>query len=180
MERKGSIPLIPDVFKDIQYIDMLNELLTAFGRIKSATSGQALTWDTVNGEYIPTTISSTFSKKIGSFTINTATASGTQDITGVGFQPQVLLFLACQDGSNEISIGFDDGTNKGMLVYNGTDTQWKVYTTYSIGDLEATGWTAAYAGVVNALGSDGFTISWTKFGSPTGTLTVIYLALRIA
>jgi len=42
MERKGTIPPIPDVFKDIRYIDMLNELLTAFGRIQGASKGSIL------------------------------------------------------------------------------------------------------------------------------------------
>lgn len=183
MERKGNaIPLDPNALMDVGNIMRINELLSVFGRIQNATDGQALVFDSTVGEFLPETLSTglaAFSKKIGSFTIDTSTATGTQAVTGVGFQPQLILFLACQDTTDEVSVGFDDGTNKGSVgFYNGN---WYISTSYSISDLEAVGVTpATYYGVVSALGADGFTVSWTKTGSPTGTLTVLYLALRIA
>lgn len=181
-ELKGTIPLIPNVFENVQYLDLLNELLTSFGRIKNATSGQVLAYDASEGEYLPSSLSglTAFSRKIGSFTRNTSLAGGTQAVTGVGFEPQIILFLACQDGSNEISIGFTDGTNNGCIARSASANLYYVSTAYSIRDIESSGaTTTTYEGTV-AMDSDGFTVTWTKTASPTGTLTVLYLALRIA
>ena len=181
-ELRGTIPLIPNVFENIQYIDILNDLLTAFGKIKNATNGQVPAWDSASGEYVPTTLTglTAFSRKIGSFTRNTSLAGGTQAVTGVGFQPQIILFLANQDASNEISFGFTDGTNKGCIARSASANLYYVSTSYSIRDIEASGMTTAtYEGAVS-MDSDGFTVTWTKTGTPTGTLTVLYLALRIA
>jgi hypothetical protein len=180
VEKKGSIPEIAGALNNPLYIGMINELLTVFGRIKGGTSGQILEHD--GDEFIlasHTTYS--LSHKIGSFTIDTTTATGTQAVTGVGFEPDVLLFLACQDNSDELSIGWDDGTTKGSLAYEGTGTVWRISTSYSIRDIEATaGGGLYYEGVVNSMDSGGFTIGWTRTGAPSGTLTIVYLALKVA
>lgn len=182
MERKGLIPNLPDWFTMPGVVDMLNEFMGAFGRIQTATDGQVLTYDSTVKEYLPETPATgltAFSKKIGSFTIDTSTATGTQAVTGVGFQPQLLLLVACQSGSNEVSIGVSDGTSKWSMAYDVAGSSWVTSTSYSIQDLQGAP-THKYEGTVSALGADGFTVSWTKTGSPTGTLTVLYFALRIA
>ena len=117
--------------------------------------------------------------KSGSFTRDVSTASGTQAVTGVGFKPKAVIFIAgFTTPSGQTSIGFSDGTNHfdaydnfGVLA----DT-WGVITSQCI-SLVFTG-VNSYTGVVSALGSDGFTITWTKGGTPTGTATIGYLALR--
>jgi hypothetical protein len=178
VEKKGSIPEIAGALNNPLYIGMINELITVFGRIQGGSSGQILEHD---GDEFVLASHATYSlgKHIGSFTINTATATGTQSVTGVGFAPTVLIFIACQDASDEYSIGWDDATNKGSIAYDGTD--WNISTSYSINDLEsAAGAGAYYQGVVNSMDSDGFTVGWTRTGAPTGTLTVLYLALKVS
>lgn len=170
-DRKGTIPLQPDVFQNVQYIDMINDLLTSFGRIKNATNGQYLIHD--GTEFTASTKTSEI--KIGSFTRLTTLESSTQAVTGVGFAPEVVIFFAGEDASDEFSVGFDDGTNKGSFGLNAGN--YRVITTHSIYDYQVAG--ALYQGKVNSMDSDGFTIGWTKTGSPIGTLTVLYLALKL-
>lgn len=116
--------------------------------------------------------------KIGTFTIDTATASGDQAITGVGFKPSHIILLAGISGTPEVSIGFDDGTSHYNLdnIHNVTADAWGVDSSLSI-LLYQTG-AIYYSGIVSALGADGFTITWIKAGAKTGTATIYYLALR--
>ena len=115
------------------------------------------------------------SHKIGSFTRDVSLASGTQVITGVGFQPKVVWFISVY--SSNISNGYDDGSSyvcqyvRGGLVNIG-----HVTTSFSIVAYESS--TIKYEGKIQSMDSDGFTISWTKTGSPTGTLEVGYLAFK--
>jgi len=116
--------------------------------------------------------------KVGSFTRDTSAASGDQAITGVGFTPKAVIFLATVASNPQMSVGVDDGTDKGCLydqnqVSAGT---WNNTTSSSLYLTE--GGTTTYAGVISALGADGFTVTWTKgAGAKTGTATIVYLAI---
>lgn len=116
--------------------------------------------------------------KIGTFSIDTATATGTQAVSGVGFKPSHLIFLAAIAATAQVSIGFDDGTNHYALFddHNTVAATFNVSASYSIYILQGAGIT--YTGAVSVLGADGFTVSWTKTGAKTGTATIYYLALR--
>ena len=120
----------------------------------------------------------TVSVALGSFTRDTTLASGTQAVTGVGFQPTVIIFFATQTSSRETSWGFDnDTTNLAIFDDGGVSAgTYNASSANSIYDNESSG--VGYVGNINTLDSDGFTINWTKSGSPTGTLTVYYLAIR--
>ena len=115
--------------------------------------------------------------KVGSFTRDTILASGTQAVTGVGFTPKAVLFFALQNQSREISWGFDDGTIAQSTYDDQASAGTYQTSSISISDEETSG-TTAYEGIVSSFGSDGFTITWTKTGSPTGTLTIAFLAFR--
>ena len=116
---------------------------------------------------------------MGQFTRDTSTATGTQAVTGVGFTPKAVFFLSAQDGAaGEMSVGYDDGTSsQAVRDDNGelTDT-WTGSASFSINDNQSTG--NVYTGEITTLGTDGFTITWTRTGTPTGTLSVNYLAMR--
>jgi hypothetical protein len=116
--------------------------------------------------------------KVGNFTRDISTATGTQAIIGVGFQPTAILIFGGVTGSAAISAGFSDGSTHGGLS-NGhlasADT-WAVLTTELIRINQGSG--NFYDGTISAFGADGFTVSWTKNGTPTGTATLNYLALR--
>lgn len=117
--------------------------------------------------------------KVSSFTRNTATASGTQAVTGIGFKPRAVFFIAAQDSVvGELSFGFDDGVTPRAVrdYFNVTPDAWETFGTYSISILEGAG--KEYEGNVDSFDSDGFTIDWTRTGAPVGTVTVIYLAIK--
>ena len=116
--------------------------------------------------------------KLGTFTIDTATATGSQAISGVGFKPSHIILLMDIAGTKEFSVGFDDGTNHYSVNDNsastantyGTQVDWSMILYQSEG--------VNYLGLVSVLGADGFTVSWTKNGAKTGTATIFYLAFR--
>ena len=110
--------------------------------------------------------------KIGTFTYDLSTASGTQAITGVGFTPTVLILLGALDGTTAFSLSFDNGTN---AYGTAQDTSNLIQAETSLHIYETGGDASA---VVTTLGSDGFTLTWTKNSSPTGTANIYYVAIR--
>lgn len=112
--------------------------------------------------------------KIGSFTRDTTAASGTVAYTGVGFKPTSILFLAIIDGTNAMSVGIDDATTSAGIFYN--------VTTFGESGLKAI-FLAVSGGnnqnaKISSFDSDGFSLDWTKNGTPTGTGSIYYLAMR--
>ena len=116
--------------------------------------------------------------KLGTFERDQATASGTQAVTGVGFKPSHVIFLANQQTSLKGSVGFDDGTLAySILNYGATiASSWALNSGNSIFLHEGAG--VAYYGKITTLGSDGFTITWTRDGAPTGTGLIYFMAFR--
>lgn len=119
--------------------------------------------------------------KVGSFTRDMTIASGAQPVTGVGFKPKAIVFLAGRNATSDFSIGFSDGTaNVGF--YDLTNLGGGFVDQY--GDMATLAITIAqsasniYQGAVASFDSDGFTISWIKNATPTGTAKIYYLALR--
>jgi len=126
---------------------------------------------------INTLLGSSASFKVGSITRDLSTASGSVATTGIGFQPKAVIFLGTQTSSKKMSIGFTDGTNQAVIYQTSTaGTFDQAGTCFVVAD-ETTG-SASQIGALGSLDADGFTIVWTKVGSPTGTFTVRYLALK--
>lgn len=116
--------------------------------------------------------------KVGTFTRDVSDASGTQEITGVGFEPKAFTFFACVDSTNNVSWGLDDTSSK-FVVLDFNDSAPGIYNTNSVSSIYMYfGVGIAYEGYVSATSSDGFTITWTKTGLPTGTLLIRYKADR--
>lgn len=117
--------------------------------------------------------------KIGSFTIDTATLSGSQSITGVGFKPSNVIFLASISLTAQMSIGFDNGVNAYSIYQDATAGADRVDRTVNRSiRLEQVSGSIYYLGYISSLDSDGFTITWTKGGAKTGTATIFYIAFR--
>lgn len=115
--------------------------------------------------------------KVGLTTRDVSLASGSQAVTGVGFKPKCIDFIVNINGTVAASWGFDDGTTaEGMLTNNGGTAGQFSSSTSSIFIVVSAGNT--YTGKISSLDADGFTIAWTKSGSPTGTAQVIYKAYR--
>jgi len=116
--------------------------------------------------------------KLGLFTRDISIASGTQEVSGVGFKPSNVIFFANQGNSVKMSIGIDNGTlSYGFAAYSGSGVagSWN-YNPTAIYIVETGG--DVYLGNISVLGSDGFTINWLKYGTPTGTINIAYMAFR--
>ena len=106
---------------------------------------------------------------------NTA-ATGTVAYTGVGFKPTFLFLIAVVDSTTKWCMGFDDGTtSKGIGgIGDATNTQDNGSNFYAIRNSAGNNQVA----VVSTFDSDGFTLSYTKNGSPTGTSSIYIFAFR--
>ena len=112
--------------------------------------------------------------KYGTFTRVLSVGSGDVSYTGVGFKPSALILISVL-ASTSISVGF--GTTDGLIyVKYVTGTGSVGSTTYIINVGNAAG-DVNYA-IIKSFDADGFTLTWTKVGSPTSTATVSYLAFR--
>ena len=116
---------------------------------------------------------------LSNFSRDTAAASGTQAVTGLGFSPKAVIFLSDQGGvATDTSFGVDSGSNQGAVFWNHptTASSFQDSIDYSIFSQETS--TADYRGEVSSLDADGFTVNWTRTGAPTGTIRIVYLAFR--
>lgn len=101
--------------------------------------------------------------------------AGAEVITGVGFQPSAFIFFGYDEEPTRYgrSFGFDLITSRMVMVTNsdtGYDNYTNTHSVYSYDD-----GSNYIAGVVSAVGADGFTITWTE----TGTAGCRYVCLAI-
>ena len=121
----------------------------------------------------------------GYFTRNMTTAAGSQAVTGVGFKPRAIIFYSNRANTSDMAMGFTSIINTAAdnytqgVVYDRNATSAGTYqnsTSYiSVVD-QGSGNT--HLGRIASMDSDGFTITWSKTGSPTGTLEITYLAIQ--
>ena len=115
--------------------------------------------------------------KLGSTTRDLTTASGTQSITGIGFAPKIIFVTAAiNGGAAGHSMGWSNGSVHACHQVLGSSgfgtTAFCIYVTD-----DGTG--ASYqTATVSSVNNDGFTLSWSKTGTPSNTATVNYLAMR--
>lgn len=116
------------------------------------------------------------SVKVGYFTRDISLAAGTQDVTGLGFTPRWVMLMGAVPGANiRASWGFSDLTsNTAQYDDTGTSADTYNYTNAHALMMRNTNATEAMASVSGI--SDGFRLTWTKSGSPTGTARIHYLA----
>jgi hypothetical protein len=114
--------------------------------------------------------------------IDMATVSGNQAYTGIGFKPAMLIFFACNSGAVYGACwGFSIGTATAANInmYDSYPSAGNSYTTTQGGCIyiyDDAGKT--YAGIVKSQDADGYTITWTKTGTPAGTLESLVIAIR--
>jgi len=104
--------------------------------------------------------------------------SGTQAITGVGFKPKFVLFQANTNGGNAFSIGQDNGSFRGSTYANDGNIATGMAGTTSSSLNIHTGVSIYQRGLISSLDIDGFTITWTKLGSPTLTGEIHFSAFK--
>lgn len=126
-----------------------------------------------SGQPIWETVALTATADVNSFTRDVATASGNQSITGVGFQPSVLHIICTINSTATVSVGFcDSGASGG--TGSASSTTWTDSNLINM----TTGASDSSTAVLSSFDSDGFTLTWTKSGSPTGTANCRYLAIK--
>ena len=116
--------------------------------------------------------------KVGSFTRNTSLANGNQAITGVGFSPKGIIFIANITQTSGFSVGFADNSGGRMVcdTNNNTAGTYMYNASYCLTVNTANNvYSSAY---LDSMDSNGFTLTWVKEGSPSGTVTVAYMAFR--
>lgn len=114
--------------------------------------------------------------KVGYITRDETAANGTVAITGVGFQPKAIAFIANVPNTDRYSWGFYDASGYATIMRFST-TSSSASTTECVYIGDGASWSQIAS--ISALGSDGFTLSWTKNGSPpAGTINIMYLAIR--
>ena len=124
------------------------------------------------------------SVKVGSFTRDMTLASGTQAVTGVGFKPRAVLFLANVNNTGQASIGIGclpntaTGPFSSVSLNSRTATSPGTWSTNSGTVFAYQGASDFYNGNLSDFDSDGFTMNWTKTGTTTGTLEVNYIAFQ--
>jgi len=111
------------------------------------------------------------------FTKDLSDAVTSQGVTGVGFKPSAVHFIGCVNGAVTYSTGHDDGTNAHSIHNQGASgTLWERDFTNSI-RLE-TGASDIREAEISSFDADGFTLNWSKVGSPTGTGQISALCYR--
>lgn len=117
--------------------------------------------------------------KIGLFSRDVSLASGDQSVTGVGFIPKMifLLGLGTNGTTDKVNLGIVDSDGNYSVSVLQSGGNWYNFTNrllnfYYYGDSGK----YTYA-VLKSLDSDGFTLTWTKVGAPTGTANILYLAI---
>ena len=145
---------------------------TAIAVNSAGTSGYFLK---SNGASAPSWVSAPagVSVSTGSFTRDITTASGSQAITGVGFVPKAVMFTMSAGGSARFSDGFDTQTARGSTYTNGSAT----FNADARSIIVFTDGSNFQVAQIATMDSDGFTLTWTKTGSPTGSATIKYLAI---
>lgn len=112
---------------------------------------------------------------VGSTSRTINATSSNVSITGVGFQPKILVFFSCLDGKASWSNGIaSSSSTQSIYVLANSATTTGSQNAVDVGDDPSN----KSAATVGSFDSDGFTLAWTKTGSPTGSTAIVrYLAI---
>lgn len=135
------------------------------GTVASASEVNANFTDVYNGVLV---------SKIITGSRDFAAASGDVAYTGVGFKPTSIMAFA-YGGTYMSSVGMVDSSGTEMCSSKNFDstsdgTTALIYFTTAAG--------AYQTAIVKTYDNDGFTLTWAKTGSPTGTMQLRFLCFR--
>jgi len=121
------------------------------------------------GNYLPVP-----AVEIGSRDLTLAT--GTQSFTGIGFKPSAIYAFGAEAVVADLLamglINVNDQINRGLSIdQNGNTATEDEFLAFR----ETTG---EVLGRVTSFDTDGFTITWTRTGSPTGTASFRFLIFK--
>lgn len=115
--------------------------------------------------------------KVITVTRDMTAASGDVVYTGIGFVPTSIIAFGSIDGSIKMSWGMSDSARGIAVLVDIATESYADSTTYLL-NLQATTNTHMQQAVVKSYDADGFTLTWTKTGSPTGTGHAAILCLK--
>lgn len=113
-------------------------------------------------------------------TTHDLSVTGAQVISGIGFQPTAVFCFSFRESGTQGGFGIDDmSANSSCLVTPRSDGTAGYVVMISGAAVYITTANNVYAyAAITAFGADGWTWTWTKNGSPTGTVDIIYLAIK--
>ena len=165
---------------DVIYADGTDTI----NRLAKGTAAQVLTmnagatapeWATAAGGTV-----TQFARKI--YIHDLTAATGTVALTGVGFVPQLIIFICNKDQELAGGIGFSTGSgvnNWGWYFEDdSTETSGNANSYFNYYWSNTGGHYKSFA--VNSLDADGFTVGFTKTGTTTGSYYIEALCLRFA
>lgn len=119
--------------------------------------------------------------KLATFTRVLSVASGNQSVTGVGFMPRLIQFqTGISGGATWYSAGQSDGTTNTCIetALNSGGTLGSFIQPFAGVQRDNAAGTNLQTFVIVTMDADGFTVAWTKTGSPTATATVNAICFR--
>jgi hypothetical protein len=158
------------------------------GLVKLGTAGLKFpNADGTTGQYLKTDGSGVLSFTAPAGSLSSKLITSTRDMTatgaptdvaytGVGFQPTAIYALATISASFPYCNGFADSSKTGWAMGPDAAGAMRVAATYLLAIY--TGSTTSQIATVKTYDADGFTLTWTKSGSPTGTATLAFLCFR--
>lgn len=114
----------------------------------------------------------------GSITRDMTAATGTVAETGVGFTPRAIFFYGVIGGEGAWFCGSTDATNNRAMFPSEAIQSSMGSTSSNCITLSDTGSSQSQNATISSFDADGFTVSWTKSGTPTGTATIKYIAFK--
>ena len=117
--------------------------------------------------------------KMGNFTRDMTLASGSLVVMNVGFRPTYILFFASSAPSPAVSIGTSNNVDQERFLdsrHAETANTWAASGGVCISLITALG--AQQSAEITTFDVGGFTLAWTKIGSPTGLASVGYIAYK--
>ena len=105
-------------------------------------------------------------------------ASGDVSYTGYGFSPTALIMQAVVDATTIFALGFADVNVADYGIWHNPEGLW-IQTSGLLVLRETTAGGVQQYAVIKSRDADGFSITWTKTGTPSaGTASIQVLALR--
>lgn len=159
-----------------------NGVAVATGTVPVKASGAEVTTGTDDAKFATAKaladagVNTRLKSKIITATRDMTGADGDVAYTGVGFQPTAVFALAAINGTIQYSIGAADSSATEINLYNA-----QASTNVSADNTFLAIWAAgggAQTGALKQFDADGFTITWTKYLTPTGTVTMKFLCFR--
>ena len=162
----ANIPTIPD--------SSLSAITTA-GKVDGSAMTNLANIPIGAGTIPTVNLPSTISFKTATLARDLTLGSNSVAYTGIGFKPSAIIFLGSLPATKLNYTGFYDGTTNRGVATDGTTGNTGPENAALLLETSTGNYQLA---VVASLDSDGFTLTWTKIGSPGGVAYFQYLAIK--